>query len=47
MMQLPGYFWDTVSYCPTFPMRQVDFDTSKFKPVRGLKLTREHPAVIQ
>ena len=46
MMQLPAYFWQTTEYCPTFPIQQVDFATSFFKPIPGIKLTRDHPSVI-
>lgn len=46
MMSLPAYFWQTTDYCPKFPMRKVDFGEAFFKPIPGIKLTREHPSVL-
>jgi hypothetical protein len=46
MMRLPHYFWATTEFCPTFPMRRVDFAEALFRPVPGIKLTRDHPSVI-
>ena len=46
MMQLPAYFWQTTDHCPKFSMPQVDFAESFFKPIPGIKLTRDHPPVI-
>ena len=46
MMRLPPYFWKTTNYCPTFPMKFVDFGQATFKPVPGVKLTRDHPSVL-
>ena len=45
-MQLPPYFLATVNHCPTFPMKPVDFGQSLFRPIPGVKVTRDHPAVI-
>lgn len=47
MMNLPAYFWATTEYCPKdgFPVR-VDFETAVYRPIPGVKLTREHPSVI-
>jgi hypothetical protein len=46
MMQLPAYFWQTTEYCPKFPMPQVDFAAAFFKPIPGIKLTRDHPSIL-
>jgi hypothetical protein len=46
MMQLPDYFWKTLQYCPSFPIQKVDFGQAYFKPVPGVKVTRDHPNII-
>lgn len=46
-MRLPEYFWQTVEYCPSFPMAEVDFAKAFYKPIPGIKLTRDHPSILQ
>jgi hypothetical protein len=47
MMKLPEYFWKTTRFCPVFPIRKVDFGQAVFKPIPGIKVTRDHPSIIQ
>lgn len=46
MMALPEYFWKTLQHCPRFPVAKVDFGEAKFRPIAGVKLTRDHPSVL-
>lgn len=47
VMRAPGYFWRATAYCPPFPMPEVDWATVKYRPIQGVKISREHPQVLQ